>query len=1276
MRVCVLFFSPSGCASPIICTSGTFSLAGASTCTACQIGNYCVNGVQTACAAGSYASSTSSSICLACPAGSYCAQGSSTASQCSDGSFSLTSSSSCTVCPAGSFCKGGSKVLCQSGSYQSLTSQLSCIPCTAGNYCVEGSTSVTACASGTYSLASAGVCSDCPSGSSCNSGVATLCSAGNYQASTKQTSCLSCTVGSYCVQGSISPTVCPDGLTSLASSTSSTSCTSCPAGNFCKTGIKTACVAGTYQPSTGQSVCLACVAGSYCLLGASSPTACPDGKYSLASAQSSADCIQCPQGVSCSGGVVLNCSAGTYAAPGAASCSPCPAGFYCLAGTSTPIACPDGNYVYGNAKASSDCQPCIVGNFCKGGSQTPCAAGSYSSSTGAITCPACPAGSYCIVGSTVAILCPDGQYSSVSAAVCSTCVAGSYCKGGLMKQCSAGSYQPATGQSSCNSCPVGSYCLAGSITFTVCADALFSTGGSSTCNPCPAGSYCKGGVQNQCAAGSYQPSSSQTACLSCISGSYCVSGSINPTPCPDGFTSALSSQTASSCFSCTAGFYCKSGVQTTCAAGTFSSGGLSVCTSCTPGSFCLAGVSTPTACADGTYSAASASSQSNCFSCPAGKFCKGGIQSDCAAGTCQPTTGQSSCLPCTSGFYCPLGSINPTACASNLYSSPSAQSSSNCYSCPAGYYCKNGSQTACTLASQYCPSSSSAPTNVDSGYYSVSTGGVNTAQIQCSIGNYCSGGVRYLCPAGTYGIVAGLTTDKCTGLCNAGFFCVSGSTSATSQTCGFAAGGYSDSDVRAAKYYCPQGISSVQTATSNEYTLPEDSVYGKRTASGGICSIGFTCINGIKQPTISWKSGVCDSTSLEVDSITTGTNWGVVRSAGSRSLITAINDNNWSFYKKIQFIQGNPTDIITLSIDSSLSDGTNFAIFTATDPANGYGFKTIKALEYEKRFLNRQPTGAYIPYTIMIKAANQFGVSISCTYTIKTIGINVPPVLVPIWPIFNHIPQGTLAGTSFGTPLTATDDNFFTEFVWSVDTSVSANGNSYFSITCSGQMRVIQDIPSIGGPTSYDIYIKVQDNGVIPGPLYANNNCKVTIIIDRVNHLPVLPPISGLGSPSLNINERSPAGTIAGIINGADPDGDELVYSMISSTNKAFDIKSTTGEVYLTTEMGGRKLNYQINSFYQIYVQITDKGVPPLSTTSAYSFYINKVNEPPEWRDTIVRSINELSPANTIIGDPFKPWDEDPACNLQYIIKLVKDSNNKDVTSGINIIFIIIIYKT
>ena len=120
------------------------------------------------------------------------------------------------------------------------------------------------------------------------------------------------------------------------------------------------------------------------------------------------------------------------------------------------------------------------------------------------------------------------------------------------------------------------------------------------------------------------------------------------------------------------------------------------------------------------------------------------------------------------------------------------------------------------------------------GYYTTPENSYpRTGQSLCPIGSYCNLGVKHPCPAGTYGSSEGLTTSQCSGMCEAGYYCPAGSTSATANDCG------------SADKYCPAGSGSPIDVSEGYYSGPEDSNEANRSEQT-ICPAGSYCIDGVK----------------------------------------------------------------------------------------------------------------------------------------------------------------------------------------------------------------------------------------------------------------------------------------------------------------------------------------------------------------------------------------------------------------------------------------------
>ncbi|KAF0687226.1 Aste57867_20988 [Aphanomyces stellatus] len=422
----------------------------------------------------------------------------------------------------------------------------------------------------------------------------------------------------------------------------------------------------------------------------------------------------------------------------------------------------------------------------------------------------CPLGMYCRSGASTSVPLPK-NFSSPQ-----PCFPGFFCP--------RGSTTP-EGQ---GPCPTGYYC-------PTTTDAI----------PCPCGTYCPG-VGNlkplNCYPGTYQPQSTQSACVLCPVGSICPSYNTTvPTLCPEGFvcaslglsvpvvmcpsgffcstgtwTSDPSALTPRRPFPCSTGSFCLGGVQhdlvidwlpvapdgatatQTCTEGAFCPPGTVASTLCYPGHYCPPGTQwpldvprgtfaqfegsiAPTACFPGTFSTFVASTQ--CRVCPAGYTCPGYgvyIPAICPAGTYRSIADSVTCK------LCPEGTWSPDTGVADL---------SYCQPCPAGRVC--GFQGMNNLTqSIFCPS----------GYI---CGEATTRDMQ----------YFHLCPAGYFCGIETTQNDQYAHDCGDGNVCYRGTknTEATRFNCpegSFCPRGTSDSSVK--EVQCPIGTTSL--AVSNELT--------------------------------------------------------------------------------------------------------------------------------------------------------------------------------------------------------------------------------------------------------------------------------------------------------------------------------------------------------------------------------------------------------------------------------------------------------------------------
>jgi len=346
---------------------------------------------------------------------------------------------------------------------------------------------------------------------------------------------------------------------------------------------------------------------------------------------------------------------------------------------------------------------------------------------------ACISGQY---GRYVCVDAPAGKYVPSSSAMYAT-------------DCSAGTYQELTGQTSCDDADAGYYVpITSQTNQTDCAIGTYQANtGQSSCDDADAGYYVATTAQSSqipCAMGTYQALTGQASCDDADAGFYVDQmAQTNQSECAIGTYQSLTGQ--ASCIYADAGYYVSSTAQISqipCSAGTYNpnTGSISssACGDADAGYYVSTiAQSSQTACLAGNYQ--SLTGQTSCDDADAGYYVSTIAQisqTACATGTYQANTGQSSCDDADAGYYVPtIAQISQTPCPIGTYQALTGQSS--CDDADAGYYVSTIAQTSqitCAIGTYQALTGQSSCDDADAGYY-VSTI-AQSSQTACAIGTY------------------------------------------------------------------------------------------------------------------------------------------------------------------------------------------------------------------------------------------------------------------------------------------------------------------------------------------------------------------------------------------------------------------------------------------------------------------------------------------------------------------------------------------------------------
>jgi len=651
---------------------------------------------------------------------------------CATGKFkSVRGNSSCELCGADTF------------SDERGTIDPACTACHANASAVAGTVRRADCECDPGFASHAGdVCAQCVPGtvkSRTANEACELCGAGHFQDEPGRTACDGCGAHSVAAPdharcmcqpghwergvafGLADCELCPDDTFQPAHDQSG--CESCPANKRSDRGsahvAECRCDEGWTEPEI-LGACVSCVAGKYkdfvsyddhedCVV-------CPDFSHSAATSTARSNCT-CNAGFSGpDGGACTACAPGSFkAGPGDASCTPCPADTYqnlsaatvCEACVerSTSLAesgrddiedclCDSGVGRLG-ARESPSCVTCVEGEFedttCEG-----CLDDSFTNTTGAVACQACPANAgthmdeqeartycECDTGYTsdttedapLCAACPEHTYKdepgSGSCTACwrdsqaleaSTAVADCMCNAGFHHGgpepaypclgCALDYYQDDIGEAACKQCPPHALTLAD--TSTALTDCLCAAGFAGPlggpCTACEPGSFKAGPGDANCAlcpADTYQPGSNASACVPCHEHSFSAAGTVllATCKCNDGFTPIA----GPACSACEPGKFAhvESQVCTTCAGGTFSADfGVVACSVC--GAHALSHEQPHVAC-----------------QCDAGFVLDNASCVACGADYYKDRFGDEGCVRCQAHSQAPPASLEQEACECN-----------------------------------------------------------------------------------------------------------------------------------------------------------------------------------------------------------------------------------------------------------------------------------------------------------------------------------------------------------------------------------------------------------------------------------------------------------------------------------------------------------------------------------------------------------------------------------------------------------------------------------
>ena len=598
------------------------------------------------------------------------------------------------------------------------------------------------------------------------------CAAGTFKGSTGDQACSVCPADHYCPEGSVTPVACPADSTSPGGGQFVFAC-SCRPGFFATFAAPHTCVYEPLSISVDWSGVTLTIVKGHSITGFPTAGAHPFGLTTVAVSNERPE-----EGLPAPDFYTFGSSSFTvpldydgpdiyYYCTNHGGMGPYPVTLVdpeCVSTTSHTLTCsecPQGQYNERSNRTS--CRDCPSGTYMN---QT-----GSDEETDCVYCPDYPI-STSDLGTTSIFecVCFPGYYNSRPEFpyVCEACPAGTYSDNfnlTICAECPTGKYgvQPASAHvRDCSYCPDNTDSAAGSDELVDCkCDAGFFS---------ETGSFGhRDGIENkctECAAGSYNPTPDQTACLLCPVGTFSTAVGAIADPCvqcADGFVALSEGTTA--CTACGTGTYqnltladrharaCSSCpvnsdhsqtasvsvLDCNCAVGfrRDATGAPEperlVCAVCDPGHFCANGVD-QTLCPADSHSPGGVFSDPNCIACGANSRGVGTVRTDasfcqCVAGAegspgncslCVPGEFQAldlfaepavatDCVPCATGSYQPgTGSTVCLGCNGNASSLAGSDAANDC-KCVAGFFGPDAGPCEPCPRGSFCPGQQPAP---------------------------------------------------------------------------------------------------------------------------------------------------------------------------------------------------------------------------------------------------------------------------------------------------------------------------------------------------------------------------------------------------------------------------------------------------------------------------------------------------------------------------------------------------------------------------------------
>jgi len=259
-------------------------------------------------------------------------------------------------------------------------------------------------------------------------------------------------------------------------------------------------------------------------------------------------------------------------------------------------------------------------------------------------------------------------------------------------------------------------------------------------------------------------------------------------------------------------------------------------------------------------------------------------------------------------------------------------------------------------------------------------------------------------------------------------------------------------------------------------------------------------------------------------------------------------------------------------------------------------------------------------FTLVIKATDNGTPALFATGTFTINVTNLNEQIVMLDQSFN-VNENTPNGTIIGTITTTDPDNEVTQVQGQSFVINGGNTGGAFSIDAQGHIVVANaSALDFESTPSFSIVTTVTDTGIPSTSMAAI----MTITLNNVNDAPVI------GNQTFNVKEHSLKDTAVGTVQATDQDSpaQTLTYAITAGDpTGAFAIDAATGKITVTDPS---LIDFATTPVFNLTVQVTDNGVPTLSSSATIKILLQDVQEPQLPDQTV--TIPERTPNGTTVA--------------------------------------------